>query len=125
MSDLSQNNGSGVITLNKLAQRKNFESFGEDLPDPSARFFFSALISVSRLDARLPAGIIRADHPAGRRFGYAGFPRCPPQARCWRVCGHAQVHARREQNALPHLTYVNCLVILTDETDSSDCRYGT
>ena len=124
MSDLSQNKGSGVITLNKLAQRKIFESFGEELPNPSARFVFSARISICRLDARLPAGIIRADHPAGRRFGYAGFPRCPSQARCWRVCRRAQVHANPEQNALPHLTSVKCLVILTDVTNPYNCRYG-
>ena len=74
MSDLSQNNGSGAITLTGLADCQIFESFGKDPGTRLAMFAFRALMSGSQLDAQVPAGIIRADDPAGRSLPARVFP---------------------------------------------------
>jgi hypothetical protein len=59
MSDLSQNNGSGAITLNSLADCQNFESFGKDSWAGRRHSLFARLCRTVKLDAQVPAGIIR------------------------------------------------------------------
>ena len=74
MSDLSQKNGSGAITLNSLADCQIFESFGKNLWTRWVMFVVRGLISGSQLDAQVPAGIIRAGDPAGRSLPARVFP---------------------------------------------------
>jgi hypothetical protein len=59
MSDLSQNNGSGAITLNSLADCQNFVSFGKNPWAGWRRSLFARLCRIAKLDAQVPAGIIR------------------------------------------------------------------